>query len=365
MAGLVVGASRQAAAVAASTGNNVTGRRPLRLLILGGTGFLGPQVVDAARRRGAGVTLFNRGRTNPGLFLNTQGVEQIFGDRQTSLLPLRGRTWDVVLDTSAHVPRLAREAASFLRGAVSAYVYVSSTAVYRDLDRPIDEASAIQPWPSGADVRSERVTDVTYGPMKALCEDEVRRVFEQRALIIRPGHIVGPKDPTDRLSYWVARTARGGDCIAPGRPTDPVQLIDVRDLAEWIVDAAARSLGGTYNAVGPRSPLTLEQLLKTCQSAVGGKPHWLWAGADLLRQLGALGKLPLWLPPEQLGLSRVSTQRAVQNGLRHRPLTATVRDTWAWFRSLPRDRRDALHAGLSPLEESQLLTSLRRLQAQR
>lgn len=342
-----------------------TARRPLRLLILGGTGFLGPYVVDAARRRGLSVTLFNRGRTNPTLFQGAQGVEQLLGDRQAGLTPLRGRSWDVVLDTSAHVPRLAREAALLLRGAVSRYIYVSSTAVYRDHSRPLDEASALATLPTGVDPRSERVTDVSFGPLKALCEDEVRAAFAERALIIRPGHLVGPSDPTDRLTYWLARSARGGDIVAPGQPSDPVQLLDVRDLAGWIVDGAERSLGGTINAVGPRAPLSMEQLLLACRSVTGTPQRLLWASAELLRQLGLQGKLPLWQPPSDVGLSQVSPKRALASGLRHRPLLSTLRDSWQWLRSQPKERQESLRAGLSTTEEAQLLTALRSRQAQR
>lgn len=340
-------------------------RRSLRLLILGGTGFLGPLVVDTARRSGLAVTLFNRGRTNPGLFQGAAGVEQILGDRQAGLAPLRGRSWDVVLDTSGHVPRLTREAAQLLHGSVGQYIYVSTIAVYRDRDRALDETSDTAPLPASADARAERVTDVTYGPLKALCEQEVRRVFADRAQILRLGHLVGPTDPTDRLAYWLARSARGGELAAPGQPSDPVQIVDVRDLADWIVTSADRGLGGTYNAVGPQAPLTLDQLLRTCRSVVGGSARVTWAGADLLRQLGYLDRLPLWRPPSEAGLSRVSGQRALAHGLRLRPLAATVRDTWQWFRSLPKERQQSLHTGLRASEESQLLTALHSRQAQR
>ncbi|MBL9008877.1 MAG: NAD-dependent epimerase/dehydratase family protein [Myxococcales bacterium] len=340
-------------------------RRLQRLLILGGTGFLGPHVVEAARRRGVSITLFNRGRTNPGLFQDTQGVEQVLGDRQLGLGALRGRTWDVVLDTSAHVPRLAREAAQLLRAAVSRYVYVSSTAVYRDRTRPIDEASPLVALPSPQDAGSERVTDVSFGPLKALCEAEVRRAFDERAWILRPGHLVGPHDPADRLTYWVARIARGGELIAPGLPGDPVQLLDVRDLAEWILDGAERSLGGTFNAVGPRSPLSMEALLETCRVAVRGHARVLWASAERLQQLGLSGKLPLWQPPHERGLAWVSGARAFAEGLHLRPLSSTARDCWQWLRSQPPERRQTLLGGLSPTEESQILASLRSRQAQR
>jgi 2'-hydroxyisoflavone reductase len=349
----------------AEAAGSASGRRPQRLLILGGTGFLGPHVVEAARRRGLSVTLFNRGVTNPTRFAGAQGVEQVLGDRQAGLTALRGRSWDVVLDTSAHVPRLVRESALFLRGAVGRYIYVSSTAVYRDRAQALDETSKVATLPSGLDPAAERVTDVSFGPLKALCEDEVRRAFAERALIFRPGHLVGPGDPTERLTYWLARTARGGEVVAPGQPGDPVQILDVRDLAAWIVAGTERGLAGTLNAVGPSHPLAMEPLLQACRKVVGSRLRLVFAGVEVLRQLGLLGKLPLWLPTSESGLARVSGQRALGEGLRHRPLSTTLRDTWQWLRSQPKERREAAQAGLSSDEEAQVLTALRSRQALR
>lgn len=337
--------------------------RSLRLLILGGTGFLGPHVVEAARRRGMTVTLFNRGRTNPGLFRDGPGLEQIQGDRDSGLLALSGRRWEAVLDTSAYLPQRAREAALLLRGAVQQYIFTSSIAVYGQRTGPLDETTPTAPLAPGLDPRSEHVTDQSYGPLKAQCEQEVRTAFGPRALLLRLGQLVGPGDPADHLTYWALRCARGGDVLVPGRPTDAVQFLDVRDLAEWIVHGVASRLAGTYNAVGPQGPCTMEQLLRACNLEGGGHARLQWASAELLRQLGfgALpAKLPLWQPPESAGLAQVVARRAHERGLRHRPLSTIIRDTVSWLQAQPPERRGALRAGPSAADEAQALAALKR-----
>lgn len=342
--------------------------RPPRLLILGGTGFLGPHVVASARRRGFLVTLFNRGRTNPGLFRDGPGLEQIQGDRDGGLVALGGRRWDAVLDTSAFVPRRAREAALLLRGSVQQYIFTSSIAVYGPRQQPPDETTPTAPLLSGSDPRSEHVTDISYGPLKAQCEEAIRTAFGPQALLLRLGQLVGPGDPADHLTYWAARCARGGDLLVPGRPGDPVQFLDVRDLAEWILLCVASGLRGTFNVVGPEKPCTMEQLLATCNSVAGKRGNPQWATAEALRQLGFAGllaKLPLWRPPESAGLSQVIASRARERGLRHRPIVETVRDTLAWLRAQPGQRRNALRAGPSAQEEAQALLAIKRQQAAR
>lgn len=360
-----IGLSTCAAAHAARP---TAGDRPLRLLILGGTGFLGPHVVEAARRRRVLVTLFNRGRTNPGLFRDSPGIEQIQGDRDGGLVALAGRRWDAVLDTSAFVPRRAREAALLLRGAVQQYIFTSSISVYGPRRDPPDEATPTAALQPGIDPRSERVTDVSYGPLKALCEQEIRTAFGAGALLLRLGQLVGPGDPADHLTYWAARCARGGPLLVPGRPSDPVQFLDVRDLAEWIVSSVAARLGGTFNVVGPASPCSMGQLIATCNTVGGRRAGPQWVSTEALRQLGfggLLAKLPLWQPPESSGLAQVVGQRARERGLHSRPMLSTVRDTLAWLRTQPPERQSALRAGPSAQEEAQALLAIKQQQATR
>jgi len=342
--------------------------RPLRLLILGGTGFLGPHVVQAARRRGVAVTLFNRGRTNPGLFRDGPGLEQIQGDRDGGLRALAGRHWDAALDTSAYLPRHAREAALLLRGAVPQYIFTSSIAVYGQRRDPVDESTPLAPHDENVDLRSERVTDVSYGPLKAQCEQEIRTSFGAQTLLLRLGRLVGPGDPGDQLTYWAARCARGGDVLVPGRPSDPVQFLDVRDLAEWLLRCVSAKLSGTFNVVGPAEPCTMERLLSTCNAAGGRRARPQWVSVEALRQLGYggfLGKFPLWQPPESAGLAQVVGRRARERGLRPRPLASSVRDTLDWLRGQPAARQNGLRAGPSAAEESQALGTIKRQQATR
>lgn len=359
MAGVRGGLSSVAQGISAGTAHAGVATR--RLLILGGTGFLGPHVVDAARRRGFSVTLFNRGKTDPELFRAASGIEMVHGDRDGGLGVLRGRTWDAALDTSGHLPRLVRDAALFLKDAVRQYIYVSSVSVYREMDKVIDESSPLAMLPAGIDAKVDHVTDETFGPLKVLCEREAASVFARRALLIRPGCIVGPRDPTDRFTYWTLRAASGGDALAPGSEGDPVQFIDARDLADWIVAMVLTGQGGTYNAVGPRIAYTMGQLLQACARAAGTRPRWVWASDAVLRRAGVLDKLPLWLPPGQRGLARVAMARALASGLVLRPVDATVRDTLAWARALPAARRNKLRAGLSTSEEQAVLGLLQKV----
>jgi 2'-hydroxyisoflavone reductase len=256
--------------IAAGTGGEPEGaasRGGKTLLVLGGTSFLGPRVVEAAKARGYTVTLFNRGKTNPGMFPD---LEQIHGDRNVSLAPLEGRTWDLVVDTSAYYPRQVRMSAGLLKNASKAYVLVSSISVYTDTSKPrLDEGSPVGKIP---DETIEKITEGSYGPLKALCEQAAEKEMPGRVLNVRPGLIVGPGDPTDRFTYWPVRVARGGEVLAPGRPSDPVQFIDVRDLGEWIVHATTAGTRGVFNATGPATPLGIGDLLSACRKASRSEP---------------------------------------------------------------------------------------------
>jgi 2'-hydroxyisoflavone reductase len=303
----------------------------MRLLILGGTLFVGRALAAAALERGHEVTLFNRGRhaRDP-----LPGVERLTGDRDGQLDALRGRCWDAVVDTSGYVPRLVRASAELLAASVERYVFISSVSVYSDFSRPIDESAPLATMP---DKSLEEVTGPTYGPLKALSERALEEILPGRALIVRPGVIVGPHDPTVRFSYWTARVARGGEVLAPGDPETPVQLIDVRDLAEWTLRMIETGRPGLFNAPG-RSMLTMGQLLETCRSASGGDAHFTWVDERFLTERGVLPwtHLPLWMPPSwetHRYFHRVGADRALAAGLTFRPLAETVRDTLAWQRS--------------------------------
>ena len=299
----------------------------MRLLVLGGTVFLGRAVVDSALGGGHDVTIFTRGRTNPELFPE---AERLRGDRDGDLGALEGRTWDGVVDTSGYVPRIVRQSAELLRDAVGRYVFVSSVSAYADLSSPPEESS---PLAALEDPDSEEIMR-DYGALKAACERVVEDVFGDRATIVRPGLIVGPHDPTGRFTYWPRRVAEGGRVLAPGPPEAPVQVIDVRDLGDWLVELAERGPGGAFNAVGPAEPLTFGELLGArAATATGSGARLVWAGGERLLEAGVepWSELPLWLPGEEhAGMLRTPVERAVAAGLRFRPLAETIADTLAW-----------------------------------
>jgi 2'-hydroxyisoflavone reductase len=327
-----------------------------RILILGGTSFLGPAIVEAARPRGHVLTLFNRGRTNPGLFPD---VEQLHGDRDGGLDALRGRTWDAAIDTSGYVPRIVRASAELLATGVGQYLFVSTVSVYADGIPPgSDETAplATVPDPASEDVRAH------YGGLKALCERAAEAALPGRTTVVRPGLIVGPRDPTDRFTYWPVRVATGGEVLAPGDGKDPVQIVDVRDLAAWMVDLVERGVPGTFNAVGPARTLTMGEMLDACGEAAGGGARLTWVPAAFLEKAGVApwSDMPVWVPAgPDAGFAQMSNARAVAAGLRFRPTVETARDTLAWWRTLPEERRAKPKAGLSPEREREVLARWR------
>lgn len=331
--------------------------RKKRLLLLGGTGFLGPAIVEVARARGHAVTLFNRGKTHPELFPD---VERLHGDRDGKLDALRGRRWDAVVDTSGYVPRIVSMSAELLAPSVERYVFISSISVYRDDLKPgSDEGAPVQTM---ADPTSEDVKQ-SYGPLKALCEAAAEKAMPGRVAVVRPGLIVGPGDPTDRFTYWPVRLDAGGDVLAPGDGTDPAQVIDVRDLGAWLVELVERSETGVYNAVGPASPITLRGLLGDVARGTGAKANLVWVPWTFLKKQGVApwSDLPVWIPagePES-GIAAVAIARAVRKGLRFRPVADTARDTLAWWKALPEDRRAKLRAGLARDREKAVLAAWR------
>ena len=335
----------------------LAGARPLSILVLGGTGFLGPALVESARARGHAVTLFNRGKTNPGLFPD---VEQLHGDRDGMLQALAGRKWDVAIDTSGYVPRIVRMSAELLAPAVKRYVFVSSISVYEDATPPgSDETAKVQALAHAGseDVRKD------YGPLKAASERAAEAAMPGRVLVVRPGLIVGPGDPTDRFTYWPVRIARGGPVLAPGDGADPVQVIDVRDLAAWMISMAERGETGVYNAVGPPRRTGAREFLEAVRAGVGGDATFDWVPWASLEKAGVQpwSDLPAMIPAsgEDAGLAQVSAARAVAKGLAFRPLADTARDTLAWWRKLPEERRRKARAGLTAEREADVLARWR------
>jgi 2'-hydroxyisoflavone reductase len=306
---------------------------PLRLLILGGTRFVGRHLAAAALARGHAVTLVHRGQTNPGLFPE---AEHLLGDRGGDLSFLSGRRWDAAVDVNGYVPRLVRASAARLAGAVERYVFISTVSAYAGLSAAgaTEEAPLAQP-PSKQAEQTEEVTGETYGWLKALCEREAAAAFPGRTLIVRPGLLVGPEDHTGRFAYWPWRFARGGEILAPDAPGSAVQLLDARDLGEWIVRQVESGATGVYNATGPESPLTLGGILSTVREIANPTAAITWVDPDFLlaRGVAPWSELPLWLPGES-GFNRVDNRRARAAGLTFRPLAETVRDTLRWLQGL-------------------------------
>jgi 2'-hydroxyisoflavone reductase len=322
----------------------------VKLLVLGGTKFLGRHAVDAALAAGHEVTAFTRGRTNPELFPE---VEHLRGDRDGELAALEGRTWDGVVDTSGYVPRIVRRSAELLRDAVGRYVFVSSISAYGDFSAPITEQTPVAELD---DPDTEEIME-HYGALKAACERVVEDVFGKRSARVRAGLIVGPFDPTDRFTYWPRRIAAGGEVLAPGDPDAPVQFVDARDLGAWLVRLALGGPGGVYNATGPAEPLSFSDLLERTREAIGSDASVVWTDGARVLEAGVQPwqELPLWLPDDEYaGMSRADISRALEAGLRFRPLEETVLDTLAWDRTVPGERPT-----LSPEKERQILAGKR------
>jgi 2'-hydroxyisoflavone reductase len=337
----------------------------MKLLILGGTRFMGRHLVEAALARNHEVTLFNRG-TLPSM---PAGVETIHGNRNSDLMKLQGRHWDTVIDTCGYLPNSVRASAEALSGSVNHYVFISSLSVYADVSAPgIDETAPVatltdeQLERANAIDSSGQVSAVTYGEMygglKALCEQALEEVLPDRVLSIRPGLIVGSHDYTDRFTYWVVRVARGGEVLAPGRPERYVQLIDVRDLAGWIVKMLERRETGVFNATGLPGELKMERMLEECKAVSGSDASLTWVSDHFLieEKVQAWSEMPLWLPEDSIkskGFMFVSCDKAVNSGLSFRPLSETIQDTLNWRRkNFPNEE---LKAGINSDKERSLL----------
>ena len=335
--------------------------KPLRILILGGTGFTGPYQVRYALSRGHKVTTFNRGKTHPGELPNE--VEQLVGDRNGKLDALKGRQWDVVIDNPTTLPAWVRDAAQILKGNVERYVFISTISVYGEVKTGPDENAPTEKY-EGADPYKETLEAMkaggykTYGPLKALSEKEAEKWFPGKTLIIRPGLIVGPRDETDRFTYWPVRIDRAGEVLAPGSPDDPVQFIDARDLAEWTIRMAENRETGIYNATGPAKPLGIGGMLDGIKAALKSNATFTWVAEDFLTQqkVEPWSDMPVWTGKDS-GLALAKIDRALNKGLTFRPLAETARDTLTWFKSLPQDRQAHLKAGLSAERETEILAA--------
>ncbi len=337
-------------------------RKKLKVLVFGGTGLIGPPLVETLVADGHTVTLFNRGRTRAELFPD---LEKLIGDRDPDkgegLKALEGRAFDVILDDVGFYPRHVKASAEMLARAGSGhYLYVSSISAYAKNDV------------MGADETAEvaRMEDPTletmgpqfqyYGPLKVLCEEAAQAAFPGRCTIVRPGYIVGPGDGSDRFTYWPVRFQRGGRVLVPGAPSDPIQVIDVRDLAEWMARVGVARVAGTFNACGPREKLPWGRVIEACQKQSSAKDIQVrWASVAELEPFPGLN-LPIWAPfeGETKGFHSVSNARAVKAGMTFRPIETTIRDTLAWFGTLPEERRSKLRAGLTPEKEAEVLAAL-------
>ena len=337
--------------------------RPLRILILGGTGFTGPFQVQYALARGHQVTLFNRGK-RPSPEWPGQ-VEQLHGDRNSGdLSALRGRQWDVCIDNPTTLPFWVRDAARVLAGKVGHYLFISTISVYADGSRPgLDEDAALAAYrgrDAMAETQASLAADVEglYGALKARSEAEARARFGPAVTIVRPGYIVGPRDETDRFTYWPHRVAQGGEVLVPGDGQDPIQIIDGRDLGEWMIRLAESRTFGTFNATGPQQPLLMDAMLATSRRSTGSDARFTHVTPDFVAEEQI--DLPIWVDRGQgpyAGYGRVDNRRAVAAGLTFRPLDTTIEDLLAWFGSLPAERQARLRAGISREREAELLAA--------
>jgi 2'-hydroxyisoflavone reductase len=335
---------------------------PKRILILGGTGFIGPYQVQYALDRGHTVTLFNRGKTNPKLFPT---VEKLIGDRNGDLKSLEGRRWDAVIDNSVQTdPHWVTLSASLLKDSVKQYVFVSTRSVYSDLSRVPMTWEA--PVFTEETANWDRSKPMPYGLVKALGEKEAQKYFPGRTTIVRPGLIIGPGDLTDRFTYWPVRIERGGEVLAPGDGTDPVQIIDARDLSEWMIRLVEQDAPGVFNAVGPKNPRSFAEFLHGIKAATTSEATFTWVDTDFLikRDVRPYREMPVWQPArgKNLGFARFDISPELALGITFRPLAVTTRDTLDYFHKQPLERQEVLKAGLAAQREIEVLAEWHRQQ---
>ncbi|HEX8724248.1 MAG TPA: NAD-dependent epimerase/dehydratase family protein [Gemmatimonadaceae bacterium] len=339
---------------------------PLDMLIIGGTGFTGPEQVNYALARGHRVTLFNRNKTRPDFFKGR--VTELIGDLNSDTSALAGHDFDVVIDNPTTSPVWVRNVAKYMAGHTKHYIFISTESVYVDNSRPwADETDALTPMPAGLDPFGVPIAEARkyYGALKTFCEGFVQRTYPGISTVIRPGLIVGPLDRSDRFTYWPVRIDRGGEVLAPGHPDEPAQYIDARDLAEWTIRMAENRTFGIYNGVGPNGPLTMAELLYGIKAVTTAGAQFTWVPADFLhdQKISAWRDMPVWVPDSgpTLGFMQRSNARAIAAGLTFRPLATTARDTLEYNNTRPEEQRKALAAGavagISAEREAQVLAA--------
>ncbi len=333
-----------------------------RLLVLGGTGFIGPALVELARQRGHTVTIFNRGKTRPGLFPD---VEKLQGDRDPQkgegIKSLAGRQWDVVFDDCGYFPRHVKASAELMGPNIGHYIYVSSISCYAKNDVEGGNEDAELARLADPTVETMGKSYENYGGLKVLCEQAAMAALPGKVTIVRPGYIVGPDDPTGRFTYWPARMDRGGEVLVPGTPNDPIQVIDVRDLAAWMLLCGERGTKGVFNACGPEKRMSWGEVIAACQKCASQPTKLHWASVAQLNALKTdVEGFPIWAPYEgdSKGFHTWSNARAVAAGLRFRPIEEIARDTLAWWKSAPEDHRGKKLAGPAPDKEAEMLKEL-------
>jgi 2'-hydroxyisoflavone reductase len=323
----------------------------MKILVIGGTRFLGRTFVEVALDQGHELTLLNRGRTGPDLFPD---IEHLRGDRDGDLAVLRGRQWDIVVDTCGYVPRIVEKSADFLQDSIERYIFISTISVYADFSKPgIDEGS---PLAKIEDESTEEVTNEAYGPLKVLCENVVLDTYPERSTILRCGLIIGPYDPTDRFTYWPVRIQRGGEVLAPSPPHMQVQFVDATDLADFILLLAKNRITGVYNTTGPMQKLTMEGFLNACINITGSNASLTWVSEDFITSHD-VDHIPVWTPMDWRGIFQVNCTRAINAGLLFKPLEQTIRNTLDWHATRPSDYE--LKVGLKPDREKELLEKWR------
>jgi 2'-hydroxyisoflavone reductase len=370
-AGLTLGAGGAGASIVPVPGGRVgpsgssnSAASSKRILILGGTGFIGPHMVRYAVERGHTVTIFTRGRTDADI----PDVEHLIGDRNDDLSALEGRQWDVVLDNNARDYRWVQLSTRVLRDSAEQYLFISTISVYEAEAMGFDLADRILRGPGYREDSPRHRTpagfedgdEAPYGLTKALGEDVVHAAFPGRTTVVRPGLIVGPEDPTDRFTYWPVRIDRGGEVLAPGNPDHANQVIDQRDLGEWVVRLAESGTTGDFNATGPASRMSMAEMLYGIRAATSAPVQFTWVSEDFLQEHGVRpwSDLPSWIPGDPL--MNVSIDRALAAGLTFRPLAVTVRDLLEWDRGRPAGSRTGPPPGLAPEREKELLAEWHR-----
>jgi 2'-hydroxyisoflavone reductase len=334
-----------------------TAVKPKRILVLGGTGFLGPAIVAAATARGHTLTLFNRGKTRPGMFPD---IEKRLGDRDPKkgegIKSLETGEWDAVIDDSGYYPRIVGASAQLLAPRVKQYIFISSISCYKEPSPMYGDEDAPLAVLSDPAVEEMGKNGANYGGLKAACEQAAENALPGRTTIVRPGYIVGPDDPTGRFTYWPARFDKGGEIAVPGAPTDPFQVIDVRDLAEWLVLMVENQTFGKFNAIGPEKTMTWGSVVAACQKATKTASSITWIPSEFMAKNDSI-EFPIWAPyfGETKGFHTWKNNRAVKAGLRFRPIDVTVAETLNWYQGQLKEEKGRVRMAFTAEQEAAIL----------